>query len=128
MPIRFAPPLLAAAIALLAVPAVAALAPAEARMVATVEERLDANIALLERLVNQNSGTNNIEGVTKVGQMMGAELAKLGFEVRWIPMPQTSRAGHLFATHKGKPGTKRLLLIGHLDTVFEPDSPFQTFT
>src|SRR5690606_5461017 len=30
--------------------------------------------------------------------------------------------------HKGRPDTKRLLLIGHLDTVFEPDSPFQTFS
>jgi glutamate carboxypeptidase len=36
------------------------------------------------------------------------------------------RAGHLFAEHKGKHG-KRLLLIGHLDTVFEPDSPFQSW-
>src|SRR3546814_14735644 len=43
-------------------------------------------------------------------------------------MPETERAGHLIAVHKGREGGKRLLLIGHLDTVFEPDSPFQTFT
>src|SRR3546814_11544418 len=36
-------------------------------------------------------------------------------------------AGHLVAVHKGRLDTKRLLLIGHLDTVFEPDSPFQRF-
>ncbi len=96
-------------------------------MVQAIDANTERNIALLERLVNQNSGTNNIEGVSRVAQMMAAELEKLGFTTRWIPMAQTRRAGHLFATHKGKPGTRRLLLIGHLDTVFEPDSPFQRF-
>ena len=42
-------------------------------------------------------------------------------------MPEEmNRAGHLFARIDGKRG-KKLLLIGHLDTVFEADSPFQTF-
>ena len=43
-------------------------------------------------------------------------------------MTDTGRAGHLIATHVGRPDAKRLLLIAHLDTVFEPDSPFQKFT
>src|SRR3546814_13364005 len=60
--------------------------------------------------------------------MMRAELEPLGFAVTWKPMPETERAGHLIAVHKGREGGKRLLLIGHPDTVFEPDSPFQTFT
>ena len=47
-------------------------------------------------------------------------------EVRWIDMRETGRAGHIVATHRG-PG-RNVLLIGHLDTVFEPDSPFQRFT
>ena len=38
---------------------------------------------------------------------------------------EMNRAGHLFASINGK--GKKLLLIGHLDTVFEADSPFQTF-
>src|SRR3546814_12139496 len=59
--------------------------------------------------------------------MMRAELEPLGFKVEWKPMRDTGRAGHLIATHAGKPDTKRLLLIAHLDTVFEPDSPFQRF-
>jgi glutamate carboxypeptidase len=120
-------PLLAAALAL-ASPAAAALSPAETRMVEAVDQKLEANIALLGRLVDQNSGTNNIAGVTRVADMLRPEMEKLGFDVRWIPLPETKRAGHLFATHKGKPGTRRLLLIGHLDTVFEPDSPFQRFS
>jgi glutamate carboxypeptidase len=111
----------------LAPAAAAKLSPAEARMAKTVEAELDRSLALLEKLVNQNSGSLNLEGVEKVGAMMRAELEALGFKVEWKPMRDTGRAGHLIATHTGKPGAKRLLLIAHLDTVFEPDSPFQTF-
>ena len=107
--------------------AAAQLSRAETTMVRTVEAEADRSIALLERLVNQNSGSLNLDGVEKVGAMMRAELEPLGFAVEWKPMLETGRAGHLIATRKGRPGTKRLLLIGHLDTVFEPDSPFQTF-
>ena len=108
-------------------PAMAALSPPEAKMAATVDAEYERTVALLERLVNQNSGSLNLEGVEKVGQMMRAELEPLGFTVTWKPMAAAKRSGHLIATMKGKPGTKRLLLIAHLDTVFEKDSPFQTF-
>ena len=117
----------AATLTFAAAPALADLSPTEAKMAATVDAEQDRSIALLERLVNQNSGTMNLAGVAKVGEMMRAELEPLGFDVVWKPLPETKRAGHLIATHKGKLGAKRLLLIGHLDTVFEPDSPFQTF-
>lgn len=100
----------------------------ESSMAKTVETEQPRSLALLEKLVNQNSGSLNLEGVEKVGQMMRAELEPLGFKVEWKPMTETGRAGHLIATHAGKPDTKRLLLIAHLDTVFEPDSPFQKFT
>ncbi|WP_084578811.1 M20/M25/M40 family metallo-hydrolase [Sphingomonas azotifigens] len=118
----------AIAAALFAVPAAAQrLSPAEAVMARTVDADYDRSVALLERLVNQNSGTLNLDGVTKVGTMLRAELEPLGFTVTWKPMGAVERAGHLIAVHRGKPGTKMLLLIGHLDTVFEPSSPFQTF-
>lgn len=103
------------------------LSAAEARMATTVDADYEASVALLERLVNQNSGTMNQPGVARVGTMMAEPLRALGFTVTWKPLPQTARAGHIIATHAGKPGTKRLLLIGHLDTVFEADSPFQRF-
>ena len=112
----------------LAPAAQAKLSPAETKMAKTVEAEKDRSIALLEKLVNQNSGSQNLEGVEKVGAMMRAELEPLGFKVEWKDMRDTGRAGHLIATHVGSPGGKRLLLIAHLDTVFEPDSPFQTFT
>jgi len=94
-------------------------------MIATIDAEQERSVALLERLVNQNSGSLNLAGVEAVGKMMRAELESLGFTVEWIPLKETGRAGHLIARHAGKPGTKRLLLIGHLDTVFELDSPFQ---
>ncbi len=99
--------------------------PAEQTMVRTVVAEHDRHIALLETLVNQNSGTLNLPGVRLVGDRVRAELEPLGFTVRWVDMAETGRAGHLIATHEG-PG-RNVLLIGHLDTVFEADNPFQRF-
>ena len=118
----------AAAAALSAAPAFAAgLTAQESRVVAAAEAEHERSLALLERLVNVNSGTMNIAGVEKVGRMMQAELEPLGFQVQWVPKAEVGRAGHIVATHKGAGHGRRMLLIGHLDTVFEPDSPFQTF-
>lgn len=80
-------------------------------------------IALLERLVNINSGTQNHAGVREVGRILRAEFDALGFTTRWEDGAAFGRAGHLVAEHTGV--GPRVLLIGHLDTVFEPDSPFQ---
>ena len=85
----------------------------------------DEDIALLERAVNIPSGTQNPAGVRAVGDLLGSELATLGFTVRWSSMPESMhRGGHLVAERRGTRG-RRLLLIGHLDTVFE--GPGQRF-
>lgn len=110
-----------------ATPALAKLSPQESKMRATVESEYERSVALLERMVNQNSGTMNVAGVEAVRDMVVPELTALGFKTQWKPKTQIQRAGDLIAVHAGKPGTKRLLLIGHLDTVFEKDSPFQRF-
>jgi glutamate carboxypeptidase len=102
---------------------------------------IDANmpraIALLKESVNINSGTFNIAGVKKVGEIFAREFEKANFKTKWIPMPDSlRRAGHLVATigfnndPVGKKNTKgkKLFLIGHLDTVFEPDMPANPFT
>jgi len=120
--------LLLALAAAIATPAAAQLSPAERTMQATVAAQAAQHEALLERLVRQNSGTLNLAGVRRVGEMVRAELEPLGFQVRWVDMAATGRAGHLFATHKGSGRGKRILLIAHLDTVFEPTSPFQGWT
>ena len=94
-------------------------------MVAVIDADHDRNVQLLHDLVMVNSGTMNLAGVTAVGAMLRPRFEGLGFTVRWLPMDKTGRAGHLIAEHRGNGRGKRLLLIGHLDTVFEPDSPFQ---
>jgi glutamate carboxypeptidase len=112
----------------LATPAFAALSAPERKIAATVDAEQARNVALLTSLVNVNSGSRNLAGVEQVGRMMRAELEPLDFVVRWVPMAAAGRAGHIVALHKGNGRGKRMLLIGHLDTVFEPDSPFQKMT
>ncbi len=80
----------------------------------------------LEQLVNINSGTMNFAGVQQVADQVADELQQLNFETRWVPLTEIGRAGFLFALHNGGAG-KRLLLLGHLDTVFDQNSPFQKF-
>ena len=111
-----------AAALLLAGAAQAQLTETEQRIVAAVKQRSPAALELLEKSVRINSGTLNPEGVRAVGEIYRAELDALGFRTRWIDMPPAmKRAGHLVAAHEGGQG-KRLLLLGHLDTVFEKGS------
>ncbi|HEX2207710.1 MAG TPA: M20/M25/M40 family metallo-hydrolase [Longimicrobium sp.] len=122
-------PVLSAALITAAPVAVQAqgLSPQEQRIVRYVDAHGDEAVAFLERIVNINSGTLNAEGVREVGRAFEAPLDSLGFDVRWISMPDSmNRAGHLFAYRQGTQGRK-VLLIGHLDTVFERDDPFQRF-
>ncbi|HET9795752.1 MAG TPA: M20/M25/M40 family metallo-hydrolase [Thermoanaerobaculia bacterium] len=114
----------------LALPALAAaasssLAPVEHRLVRSIEANRAGAEALLERAVDVNSGTMNFEGVREVGAIFRKELDALGFRTRWIDGAPFGRAGHLVAEHPGE--GRPILLIGHLDTVFEKDSPFQRF-
>jgi glutamate carboxypeptidase len=107
--------------------------PTEARMIATIDAETPASIALLEQLVNINSGTMNLPGVIAVKDIIQPKIEALGFTTVWHPMEQLDhRAGDLVATHPcpagaGKCG-KRILAIGHMDTVFELSSPFQRYS
>jgi glutamate carboxypeptidase len=114
----------AAAIALCSL-ALAPLQTEERAIVRSVDAHNADALALLERVVNINSGTQNLAGVREVGKIFRAELDALGFTTQWVDGAAWHRAGHLVAKHPGN-GPK-LLLIGHLDTVFERDSPFQKF-
>ena len=118
----------AAASLLLSAPAAAQLSRAEQVMVATVDAEHERTVGLLERWVNQNSGSLNIAGVEAVAQMVRPEFEALGFKTQWIDLKSIGRAGHLVATHRGNGRGKRMLLIAHLDTVFEPHSTFQRWT
>ncbi|MFQ5690146.1 MAG: M20/M25/M40 family metallo-hydrolase [Gemmatimonadota bacterium] len=103
------------------------LAPPERDMAAWIRNHAEEAIAFLQRAVDINSGTMNHGGVRRVAALFREELDGLGFKTRWISMPDSvNRAGHLFAVRGGERG-KRILLIGHLDTVFEETSSFQRF-
>lgn len=98
----------------------------EEKIVASVNADRPADDKLLEQLVNVNSGTLNPDGVHRVAAVLRPQFEALGFTCRAIPMEEVERAGHLVCERKGTHG-KRVLLIGHMDTVFEADSPFQKF-
>jgi glutamate carboxypeptidase len=125
MTLRFLTTLLVA----LLVPHAAAMQPS----LSAVEQRLASHAegsrkeaeALLEKVVNINSGTMNFAGVRQVGEIFAAEFKALGFRTTWIDGARFNRSGHLIAERDGR--GPRVLLIGHLDTVFEADSPFQKF-
>jgi glutamate carboxypeptidase len=93
--------------------------PTEQAIVAAVDAGMPRTLALLERTVKVKSATTNLAGVRKVARLYERELRALGFRTRWVKLPRAlNRAGHLFAERAGTRG-KRLLLIGHLDTVLE---------
>ena len=99
----------------------------ERKIVEKVKNFDNASLLFLEKVVNINSGTLNQNGVKEVGDLFDTAFQEIGFQTEWINMPaEMNRAGHLFASINGDKG-KKLLLIGHLDTVFEENSPFQTF-
>jgi glutamate carboxypeptidase len=104
----------------------------EAAMVKSVDAETPAAVAMLEKIVNINSGTMNLAGVIAVRDVVMPQIEELGFKTRWEPMNSVGRAGDLVAEHACPAGTgkcgKRLLLIGHLDTVFEPASSFQRYS
>lgn len=97
----------------------------EKAILAYVDEKFDEQVDFLKKVVTINSGTFNLKGVREVGGLFDQEFEKIGFDSNWIPMPdEMERAGHLHSEIKGSKGN-RILLLGHLDTVFPKNSPFQ---
>jgi glutamate carboxypeptidase len=114
-------------------PSAPSLSPVEQRMAENVDTNNAADLALLQQLVDTNSGTMHLVGVLAIKDLLTPRLEKLGFRVKWVPMDTlTLRAGDLVAEHPCPEGQghcgKRLLLVGHMDTVFEPSSPFQRYS
>jgi glutamate carboxypeptidase len=103
----------------------APLSKTEHAIVQSVDAHNQDALALLVQLVDINSGTTNHAGVRHVADILAARFDSLGFTTKWVDGAAFHRAGHLVAEHPG-PGPK-ILIIGHLDTVFDPDSPFQKF-
>jgi glutamate carboxypeptidase len=98
----------------------------EKKILKTITVNNSEAIEFLKKVVNINSGTMNHKGVKKVGDVFSEAFEDIGFKTNWYDMSVVNRSGHLFAETSGNKG-KKVLLIGHLDTVFEADSPFQEF-
>jgi glutamate carboxypeptidase len=81
---------------------------------------LSEYLANLERLVNIDCGSYTRTGVNEVGRWTGGFLADLGAAVEYRPDPAGKLGDTVVATFEGPPGGARVLLIGHLDTVFDP--------
>ena len=119
---------LSLAFSLNAKPVDAQLSAKEQAIVAQLEQSLPRDLKHLEHIVNINSGTMNFAGVKDVGMYLKSEFDAIGFETQWLDGKAFNRAGHLVATyHANKPNAKKVLLIGHLDTVFAPEDDFQRY-
>lgn len=100
----------------------------EQKLIELIDKNYKETLAILEEVININSGSLNKEGVREVSRIFEREFQKIGFQTEWVELPaEVNRAGHFVATRKGTKG-KKLFLIGHLDTVFEKDMPFTPFT
>jgi glutamate carboxypeptidase len=95
------------------------LSPEEQKIISYIDANTENAISLLEKAVNIESPTEDVQGVKNVGSLFKKEFDSIGFTTKWIDMPaEMKRGGHLFAETKGTKG-KRLLLLGHLDTVLK---------
>lgn len=109
---------------LLAVPSLApsggaaAKGPNEAVLTATQAQR-PASLSLLQDLVNLDSGTGDVEGGARVLEVLEPRLRAIGAEVRHVAAAAPGLPDALIATLHGR-GRARILLIGHIDTVFAP--------
>ena len=100
----------------------------EQKLISEIDKNYSSTLALLEEVVNINSGSLNKKGVRAVGDVFAREFEKIGFQTEWVEVPaEVNRAGHFVATRKGSKG-KKIFMIGHLDTVFEKDMPFSPYT
>ncbi len=93
------------------------ISPEEKKLIDYIDAHSGEAIAMLEKTVNIESPTENLTGVRQVGAVFKVSFESLGFTTKWISMPpEMKRAGHLLAEKSGSKG-KRVLLLGHLDTV-----------
>ena len=75
-------------------------------------------LSLLQEVVEQNSFTHNKSGVDKVGKIFDRYFSSIGMDVE-IFMREVI-GDHHYYTSPYDPSKRRLLLLGHLDTVFPP--------
>ena len=110
---------LAVAVALAALTLAARAADSDARVLKAAQAARPAELQLLEQVVNIDSGTGDVEGGRKVASTLIPRLKALGMSIESVPAEQAGLAENTVATLTGR-GKMRILMIGHIDTVFEP--------
>ncbi|MFT5610218.1 MAG: glutamate carboxypeptidase [Arenicella sp.] len=116
-------------------PKILSLTQQEEAMIDWIAARQAPILEELSTHVNINTGTANIKGLDYYRGLLKQELLDLGFTIEQHSSPaipvldcdggQHVIADHLLATRKGK-SKNRILLNGHMDTVFSNDDEFQT--
>ena len=121
IPARLAPLL---ALAVLAVPAIAAPLPRNTALLAAAEALRPVQLQLLEQVVNIDSGTGDAAGGGRVADLLVPRLEAFGMAVRRVPAEAPGLGDNIVATLAGR-GKGRILMVGHLDTVFGPGTVAQ---
>ena len=119
----------ATALALATLAPLASGADRNTRVLAAAQADHAAELQLLEQVVNIDSGTGDVEGGRKVAGVLIPRLKALGMTIETVPAEEAGLAENTVATLTGR-GKSRILMIGHIDTVFEPGTvqhrPFRT--
>jgi glutamate carboxypeptidase len=87
---------------------------------AAIAADLPAYLEDLAELVNIDCGSYTPTGVDEVGRWVTAFLTDLGAAVETWPDPDGRYGSTVVGTFHGQPGGARAILIGHMDTVFDP--------
>lgn len=105
----------------------------------SLESKQESMVALLKELVNINSHSENLEGIKRVQQKI-QEFAKiLKCSATFIKTPKvktvdpsghplTKKYGDILKLKKRPKAPVQILLMGHADTVYPIESPFQNFS
>jgi glutamate carboxypeptidase len=108
----------AMALTILAIGGPAAAQPRDAKVWSAAQAAKADELRLLEQVVNVDSGTGDVEGGRKIAAILGARLKAMGFSVQSVKAEAEGLPENTVATLAGT-GKGRILLIGHIDTVFE---------
>jgi glutamate carboxypeptidase len=116
--------MMAALLAAVAMPAAAKAPGKDAKVWAAAEAARAAQLQTLEQVVNVDSGTGDVEGGRKVQSLLIPRLKALGMNVETVAAEAPGLPENVVATLKGT-GRGRILMIGHVDTVFGPGTVAQ---
>jgi glutamate carboxypeptidase len=109
----------------------------ELRLISWVDKNQDQILSELKSHVEINTGTANIEGLNQYRDLLSADLEALGFitethsssdiDVLSCKGGSIQIADHLVAKRAGS-AKNRVLMNGHMDTVFSKEDEFQTLS